>query len=244
MKRSSCHLIIFLVTLAFHSSFAQGRESVPLKLKTYTKAADYPFLFYAPPDANPENRLPFIIFLHGRSLSGSDLSRVRRYGVLDALERGCKINAFVAAPQVVPGQFWKPDKVRSVLDFVQANYPIDTTRIYVVGMSLGGYGTLNFAGKYADRIAAAVALCGGGDVRDACTLAKTNLWIKHGKQDAAVPYTESTKVYDAIKKCAPDAPTYLTLYDKLGHSQLAREFYTDTLYNWMFQFKRGSASGN
>jgi len=244
MKKSNGLVIILLMMVAFHSLSGQGRESVSLKLKTYTKAADYPFLLYSPANAAPENRLPLIIFLHGRSLSGTDLSMVRRYGVLDALERGCKINAFVAAPQVVPGQFWKPEKVRSVLDFVQANYPIDTTRIYVVGMSLGGYGTLNFVGKYADRVAAAVALCGGGDVRNACTMAKTNLWIKHGKQDAAVAYTESTKVYDAIKKCAPDAPTHLTLYDKLGHSQLAREFYTDTLYNWMFQFRRGSDSGN
>ena len=105
--------------------------------------------------------LPIVVFLHGRSLSGTDLSRVRKYGTLDALAAGRKINAIVIAPQVTMSDWWRPNKIMSLINWVADNYDVDTSRIYVLGMSLGGYGAIDFAAAYPKETAAAMAFCGG-----------------------------------------------------------------------------------
>ena len=127
------------------------------------------------------------------------MTRVKRYGVISEIEKGRKIPAVVVAPQTNNG--WNPIKVMSVLSFVKKNFDVDTNRVYVVGMSMGGYGTLNFAGKYPEHVAAAVALCGGGNIKDGCNLATVPLWIQHGTMDQAVPISESEKIVRAIKNC-------------------------------------------
>lgn len=220
----------FLMTIIH--SFGQTPTFYEIK-----NQADYPFLLYVPDSLPSEEDPPIIIFLHGRSLSGTDLNLLKRYGVLDAVERGKKIPALVIAPQVKRSESWNPDKIANVLDYVQSNYKTDKSRVYVVGMSLGGYGTLHFAGKFPERVAAAVALCGGGNIKDAFNLSKTNLWIQHGKLDRAVPYTESVKIHASITSFNPTKEAQLTIYPKFGHGELAREFQKDTLYNWLFQFR-------
>jgi predicted peptidase len=181
---------------------------------------------------------PVLIFLHGKSLSGNNLNSVRRYGVINAIEKGLKMPAIVIAPQIRRGQSWIPSKVLSTLKYVMANYKIDTNRIYVAGMSLGGSGTYLFASTYPEIIAAAVAMCGRGNSSDMCKLAELNLWIHHGKRDRDVPLSESNKIVNAIKKCNKDANLKFTVYDNYGHSEIARVFYRDEIYDWLFQFKK------
>lgn len=229
----------YIVILLFFTSTSQFIFGQNPKFKEYKNQSEYPFVLYQPEGLANNEKPPVILFLHGRSLSGTDLNKVKRYGVLDALQRGQKIPAIVIAPQVRKSESWNPEKLLKLLDYVQANYETDTSRVYVVGMSLGGYGTLHLAGKYPKRIAAAVAMCGGGNTKDACNVGQTNIWIQHGKLDRAVPYTQSLEMYDAISSCNPQGECILTLYPKYGHGELAREFYKDTLYNWLFQFKLG-----
>jgi dienelactone hydrolase len=226
--------ILQFFTLIFFVQFAEAQKTEFLKVPS---AAAYPFMLYLPSDSIMKSHPPLIIFLHGRSLSGTDLNMLKRYGPLDAIERGKTINAVVAAPQVKKSESWNPDKVVTVLDYVKKKYTVDTTRVYVIGMSLGGYGTFDFVGAYPDKVAAAVALCGGGRVKDACNITRTNLWIQHGKKDRAVNYSESVKMYNAIISCNPKANCFLTLYPNLGHGELAHEFMKDTLYNWLYKFR-------
>jgi LysM repeat protein len=212
------------------------------KFKEIKGKADYPFILYLPDTCLIKEKPPIIVFLHGRSLSGTDLALVKKYGVIDAIERGRKVPAIVIAPQVKKTESWQADKVLNVLEYVQKNYDSDLSRVYIVGMSLGGYGTLNFIGKYPEKVAAAVALCGGGNLNDACNIGKTNIWIQHGELDKAVPVSESIKIYDAVSTCNPQGQCKLTLYPKFGHGELADEFYKDTLYNWIFQFHLNAAN--
>ena len=100
--------------------------------------------------------MPIVLFLHGRSLSGTDLYTVRKYGTIDAVKRGRKVNAVVIAPQVNHGDWWRPERLLNVVDWVAKRYDVDTSRLYVLGMSLGGYGTLDFAATYPERTAAAI----------------------------------------------------------------------------------------
>ena len=226
MKLKLFYITLFILTSAF--GFSQ--------LKTITNKTTYPFWINIPEKESTEKQ-PVLIFLHGKSLSGTDLNRVRRYGVLRAMDKGRKIPAIVVAPQLAKGS-WNPDNVLEVLEYVKKNYNVDESRIYVCGMSLGGYGTLHFAGKHADKITAAVAICGGGNVKDGCKLATIPLWIQHGDVDYIVPMSESKKVVDAIKKCDESADVTLTIIKGGNHSNVERLFHEDAMYDWLFKQKR------
>lgn len=219
-------ILLGIIALSFLSL------SVSAQLSAVKGKADYPFWIHLPADSILNANPPILIFLHGKSLSGTDLNRVRKYGVIHEMDKGRKIPAIVVAPQVASGS-WDPDKILSVLNYVQKTYKTDSSRVYVVGMSLGGYGTLHFAGKYAERITAAVALCGGGNPKDAPKLATIPLWIQHGNKDYAVPISESEKVVKAINSLNP-LNLIFTVHDGANHGDLERVFRTDALYDWLF----------
>lgn len=220
-------LFVLLFFLFSKSSYGQ--------LKSVDKKSGYSYWVYTPANITDEDtKLPVLIFLHGRSLSGSDLNRVKRYGVLRAMERGRELQAIVVAPQTSNG--WNADHVMEMVDEVLAAHDADSSRIYVCGMSMGGYGTMDVAGKYPDRIAAAVAICGGGTMSLACDLGKVPLWIYHGSNDRVVPPSESKKIYNAIKKCNPDADAKLTIVSGGTHGSVERLFHNDEIYDWMFQY--------
>ena len=184
-----------------------------------------------------QEKMPVIVFLHGHSLCGTDLNRVRKYGCLDAISMGRDINALIIAPQN-PGGPWNALKVNNVIDWVQERYAMDTNRIYVIGMSMGGYGTFQYVGTYPDRVAAAMAFCGGSNLRNHCGLNKVPLWIIHGTADRAVPLSASQEVVNAMKACGK---TDLLLFDKfpgINHSQLAKMFYIPETYEWLFKHNK------
>lgn len=190
-----------------------------------------------------QEKMPVVVFLHGHSLCGNDLNRVRRYGCLDAISMGRDINALIIAPQN-PGGPWNAQKVNNVIDWVQERYTMDTNRIYVIGMSMGGYGTFQYVGTYPDRVAAAMAFCGGSNLRDHCGLNKVPLWIIHGTADRAVGVGESQKVVNAMKACGK---TDLLLFDKfpgINHSQLAKMFYIPETYEWLFSHNKADRQLN
>lgn len=219
-----------LVAFSLVWQHAQGQ------LKAVKSKKGYDYWVRLPDQQTGNDTLPVVIFLHGRSLSGHDLNRVKRYGVLRAIERGKDINAIVIAPQTANG--WNPDKVIEVLDQVIADYPADPNRIYICGMSMGGYGTMDVAGKYPQRIAAAVAICGGGTTSYACNLTQVPLWLQHGSADRAVPPSESKKIYQAIKKCSPGADATLTIIPGGTHGSVERLFHGDKIYEFMFRHRK------
>lgn len=192
----------------------------------------YNFWVYTPADADTCQK-PLILFLHGASLSGKDLNRVLRYGPLDALRRGRKIDAVVVAPQS-PGGGWSPQRAMNVVDWVKAHYNIDTNRFYVIGMSMGGYGTLEFTGTYPDKVAAAMAFCGGANLRSYCGLNEVPLWILHGTADRDVHIRESEKVVNAMKRCGPTHRLIFTRLQGVNHGGPARAFYLAEPYEWLF----------
>jgi predicted peptidase len=213
-------------------------SSVYSQLQAIRNQADYPFLLHLPADSILKSKPPVLIFLHGRSLSGTNLDLVKRYGVIHEIEKGRKVPAIVVAPQVLAGKSWEPEKIMSVLKFVQRTFDTDTNRVYVAGMSLGGYGTLRFAGAYPGVVTAAVALCGGGNTNDGCDLATVPLWIQHGNRDEAVPISESEKIVKAIKNCNGGENLKYTVHKGANHGALERVFRTDEMYDWLFQYTK------
>lgn len=194
----------------------------------------YDFWLYVPEDYNDTVReKPVVIFLHGQSLAGRNLANVLRYGSIDALKRGRRIDAFVVAPQMQ--DTWRPAKVMELYDWVKDHYSVDTARLYVLGMSTGGYGVINFTATYPDKVAAAMALCGGAGVKDLCGLNEVPLWILHGTADNVVPLSCSQYVVNEMIRCGD---TSRLIFDKLpneDHSHLGRIFYLKSAYDWLFE---------
>ncbi len=184
------------------------------------------------PDDSMEAK-PVFIFLHGASLCGNDLNKVKRYGTLDAVQKGRELDAYVIAPQN-PGGAWSPQKVMNILKWVEDYYNVDYDRIYVLGMSLGGYGAIDFAATYPEDVAAAMAFCGGGSVKDLSGLNSVPLWIVHGTADRAVSVSQSDRVVEAMRSA--DSSTPRLVYDRIpgmNHSQPARLFYLSETYEWL-----------
>lgn len=199
----------------------------------------YDFWVYQPKnytDTLEKQQTPLIIFLHGASLCSRNMSRSLRYGPVDAVKMGRYIPALIVTPQN-PGGPWNPRKLNDILEWMKENYVFDQTRVYVLGMSLGGYGTMDFAGTYPDKIAAAIALCGGSTLKDLSGLGQLPLWIVHGTADRAVSVRESKRVVQALKD--QDSTAHLR-YDWLtgaSHGALARFFYIDKTYEWLFEHR-------
>ena len=191
----------------------------------------YDFWLYLPDDYKTEFK-PVVMFLHGKSLCGNDLNQVLDYGCIHALMRGKLIDAVVIAPQARGA--WKPEKVMDVFDWVNSHYRVDSNRFYVLGMSMGGFGTLDFAATYPEKVAAAMALCGGATVSSLCGLNSVPLWIVHGTADHAVPIGSSKKVVDAMAACDDTTRLIFTKLKGADHTKLARVFYIKQTYDWLF----------
>lgn len=176
---------------------------------------------------------PVIIFLHGASLCGKNLDKVRRYGPLHAIVKGRQIDALVIVPQN-PGGSWNPEKINDVFEWTKKHYAMDTTRVYVLGMSLGGYGTMDFAGTYPDKIAAAMAICGGCTLKDKLGLGKLPLWILHGTKDRAVPIKHSKVVVEELEESGNDTRLRYDWLKGANHGAPARLFYMRKTYDWLF----------
>lgn len=233
MKNMLFKIICMLICLFASDSYIYAQYDFLRPVKDSIPGG-YNFWVYTPTDYyySLENT-PVIMFLHGASLCSKDMNRSRRYGPLDAIVRGREIDALVIVPQN-PGGAWNPKKLNDILEWTKHNYAMDSTRVYVIGMSLGGYGTLDFAATYPDKIAAAMALCGGCSVKDKSGLGKLPLWIIHGTGDRAVSVKQSQTVVDELQKTGNDRRLRYDWLPGASHGALARILYMRKTYDWLF----------
>lgn len=190
--------------------------------------------FWLSEPANTDVPTPLIVFLHGKSLSGTDINRVKKYGALKGVEKGLNIPAYLVAPQLPFGP-WDAKKVDEIVSYMIKTYNIDESRIYVTGMSLGSYGTMKYVGEYPNRVAAAISICGGGDVNDACNLAQVPIKVIHGDKDYIVPLSESKKIVNAIKKCTTNAPIEFQVVKGGNHGSVEDLYRQQELYDWLLK---------
>jgi predicted peptidase len=231
------HVIIILSFLLLLSNAKQLNAQQISAHKGVVKDG-YNFWVYTPADydSNRANK-PILLFLHGASLRGSNMELALRYGPIDALRRGCKIDAVIINPQCPSRGRWEPNKIMNVVEWVERHYAVDANRLYVIGMSLGAYGTLDFAGTYPDRVAAAIAMCGGSQQSEYCGLNELPLWIIHGTADRAVSVAQSERVVNAMQACGPTKRLIFTKLAGQNHGALARIFYLREPYDWLFEHR-------
>lgn len=189
-------------------------------------------------DADPAKKWPLIIFLHGAGERGDDLELLKKHGPPKLLAAGQKFPAVIASLQCEKKQIWNPHGVKAVTDHLIKTERIDTSRVYLTGISMGGFGTWETAMEYPDTFAAVAPICGGAGVRwvMAERIATLPCWIFHGDKDAAVPVEFSHKIHDALKKI--NAPVKLTIYPGVGHDSWTQTYDNPEFWAWLFEQKR------
>ena len=233
MKKYTLMILIALACMLTFSTAAKAQYDFLRPVKGEIPGG-YDFWVYTPTDYYYSlETTPVVMFLHGASLCSKDMNRSRRYGPLDAIVSGRQIDALVIVPQN-PGGAWNPDKLNDILEWTKKNYAMDSTRVYVLGMSLGGYGTMDFAAAYPDKIAAAMALCGGCSAKDKSGLGRLPLWIIHGTGDRAVPVKQSQTVVKQLQDTNNDKRLRFDWLQGASHGALARILYMRKTYEWLF----------
>lgn len=181
---------------------------------------------------------PLLLFLHGAGERGDD-NQLQLIGLPSQLVESCwrkSFPGFVLAPQCPKGESWnsKLDAVESLLEEWRNDPRVDRRRVYVTGLSMGGYATWSLAARRPEWFAAAVPICGGGDTATAEKLVNVPIWAVHGLDDRSVPPSESRKMIEAVRTTG-GKPQFLELTG-IGHDSWTQSYRDpDGVLAWMFR---------
>lgn len=206
---------------------------------TTSDGATIPYLIYLPSNYDAaEDKLPLMLFLHGRGESHGPLSLVAKWGPPMMAEAGEKLPYILVSPQCPSADSWsKPTQqslLLALLAEITTKYKVDTNRVYLSGLSMGGYGSWRLAADHPDRFAAVIPVCGGGDPKDAEKLKSIPIWVFHGDQDRAVPFSRSVEMVDAIKAAGGEKIRFTSM-EHIGHNCWSATYATPELYDWMLK---------
>lgn len=241
---------------------AAEEELMGYEERTVDVVADGPplpfhYRLLRPETIEPGKRYPLVLFLHGAGERGSDNTSQLKYlpTWLAELPLRQQFPCFVVAPQCRAEHRWSPfdwsDKTSSplaaeptadlaaaiaALDVVCQEEPIDESRIYLTGLSMGGYGSWELAARQPERFAAVVPICGGGDEAQAAKIAHLPIWCFHGAADQVVPVERSRSMIAAIK-AAGGSPKYSEL-PGVGHDSWTPAYLDSGLLEWLFAQRR------
>jgi predicted peptidase len=188
--------------------------------------------------ADAKETWPLLVFLHGSGERGTDLNLIKKHGPPKLVAEGQRFPGIVASLQCESGQIWDPHGVKAVVDDLIQRHRVDAKRVYLTGLSLGGFGTWDTAMEYPETFAAIVPICGGAGVRWVMAERIKDLpcWIFHGDQDTAVPVEFSTKMHGALTKAGSKAK--LTVYPGVGHDCWTQTYADPKLWEWLFAQRR------
>ena len=192
---------------------------------------------YLPKGEKPAAGWPLLVFLHGSGERGSDLELVRKHGPPKLAGTKKELESFLMiAPQCPSGRWWDTVAVKGLIDQVVAGRPVDAKRIYIAGISMGGFATWALLKEHPELMAAAVPICGGGDPAAAAGFKSVPIWAFHGDKDEAVPLQRSVDMAEALKKVESKAK--LTVYPGVGHDSWTSTFDNPELYAWLLEQRK------
>jgi predicted peptidase len=206
---------------------------VPVKL-------DY--LLYLPADYEEHESWPLLLFLHGAGERGDDLELVKKHGPPKLIEGGKEFPFIVVSPQCPKDRWWTSELIAlsALVDEIEKKYKVDPDRIYVTGLSMGGFGTWALAGYSPRRFAAIVPICGGGEsLVGRMLLRRMPVWAFHGAKDPVVPLQRSEDMVNALR-ASGNSEAKLTVYPEAGHDSWTETYENAELYDWLLSHKRGS----
>jgi predicted peptidase len=238
---------------------ADGFAAEPDALVFQLDGRELPYRLLRPEGAEAGKKYPLVVILHGAGERGTDNKKQlvwfwndKKPSVMTRPEVA-REKAFVIVPQCPDGtQFvevpWAKGSYKSpevseplkltlaLVDSFVKEQPIDPDRVYVVGMSMGGYGAIDAVQRRPDLFAACVPICGAADLSKAKDIAHVPVWAFHGDADTVVPVSGSREFVDALRKAGAE-PKY-TEYPKVGHNSWSPAFDEKEFWNWVFAQKR------
>jgi predicted peptidase len=224
------------------------------------RAADGKSLLYRllrPAKLQEDTRYPLVIFLHGLGERGADNRKQLVHVARDFLTREArtKYPCYVVFPQCPGDDFWvkvpfggdrhtMAEKPTPALEHVHELIPallqelpaVDPDRVYIAGLSMGGYGTWEMLQRWPGLFAAGIPICGGGDEAQAAQVARVPVWAFHGDKDTAVKPIRSESMVAAVKKAG--GTVKLTMYPGVGHASWVKVFQDPATFDWLFAQKR------
>ena len=192
-----------------------------------------------------DKKFPLLLFLHGMGERGSDLKKVKIHGppkLLDNPEQVKDWQFITVSPQCPDHHTWSPLQLGLLLDDLETRYAVDKDRIYVTGLSMGGFGTWRLLSLFPDRFAAGVPICGGCHPDMAKQYAEIPLWVFHGARDSVVPVKMSTEMVEAIRTvCGKQVG--LTIYPDVDHNSWTETYNNPSVYRWLLEQNRSKRKG-
>jgi predicted peptidase len=213
-----------------------GKQTEQVLQKEITKTVKINFLLYLPEDYNSSEKFPLMMFLHGSGERGSEIEKVKVHGPPKLIANGKNFPFIVVSPQCPDDQWWSLETLDALLNEIVDKYNVDEDRIYITGLSMGGFGTWDLSIKYPNRFAAIAPVCGGGNAHLVRGLKDLPVWVFHGAKDNVVPVSASQDMVDALEKTGGNVK--FTIYPEAGHDSWTETYDNPELYEWFLKQKR------
>lgn len=236
-------MMFVLLAVAFFMclvGFASAEGDGPFKTGEFeteiTLNVQNDYLLCLPDGYEKRDDWPLLVFLHGAGERGDDLDMVKVHGPPKLIEGGKNFPCIVLAPQCRKYMWWFPDALIKLIDKVSGEYKVDSDRIYLTGLSMGGFGTWALAAEHPDVFAAIAPICGGGEPANAEAYVGIPTWVFHGAKDGVVPLSASEQMVEAIKKAGGE-PKF-TVYPEAAHDSWTATYDNPKFYEWLFKQKK------
>ena len=217
------------------SSFGVQQPHTFRQSRPHSRELHYLLFLPATYAVHPQ-RWPLMLFLHGAGERGDDLQLVKRHGVAKIVEEQPAFPLLVVSPQCPPTEAWAPEPLLALLDDIEQHYDVDPERLYVTGLSMGGFGTWAVAIAAPDRFAAIAPICGGGDPSRVGVLRHLPVWAFHGARDPIVPLQRTVEMVEALRQCGGNVR--FTVYPEAGHDAWTATYANPELYAWFLAHTR------
>lgn len=231
-------LLCFTISITAQSTSMEKRYTDKLTIQI---EVDLPYLLHIPESTTNaiDGKWPLIVFLHGAGERGEDFELLKKNGPPQIIASGKEFPFITLSPQCPLNQYWDVQAVNALLDHIIENYPVDRSRIYLTGLSMGGFGTWDLAIAYPDKFAAIAPICGGSfkNSREApSAIPDLPIWAFHGAMDNVVPLDNTLNIIKALKQngCEPK----LTIYPLAGHDSWTETYNNPKLYEWLLEQRK------
>lgn len=229
MNISNTFTLSALVLSAALFSMCSATKKMSVTDNLYKHLITYPEGY----SENKNQNYPLMIFLHGSGERGTDISKVKIHGPPKKIEAGYSFPAIVVSPQCPNDVWWDTERLEELLQYILASNRVDKSRIYLTGLSMGGYGTWAWAIEHPEHFAAIVPICGGGDTKHISNIKDVPNWVFHGAQDNVVPLQKSQEMVDAL--IAIGGKPNFTIYPEANHDSWTITYDNPKLWEWMYE---------
>lgn len=242
--------LLLLASVAFPQAHGADGDAA-FKSATHThKGYSLPYRLLKPAKIEPGKKYPVVLFLHGMGERGTDNAKQLKNSASRLADADLRTRhpCFLLVPQCPVSSFWgmapknapKGDALDTALDLLDSaikTHPIDKSRTYIMGLSMGGMATFNALKARPKFFAAAIPICGAGDAAAAKSYSSTAVWIFHGDKDTTVKPKSSQDIAAALKK-AGSSKSKITLYPGVGHNAWTPALHGTGTWDWLFAQKR------